>query len=102
MKNSFYIKIDAKNPPERNKEFITNIGECLYKEKGIWMILEFTPQYGYRWEQTDKVDWYLQEISLTDLMIEYFTTPKKAEAGVFNVRESIDNFLTSKGIVIKE
>lgn len=114
MKNTFYIKIDAIKPPEDDDDYITDHGQLQYSpDDEVWQA-----KIDDYWE-TFNPKWYLQEISLSDIMIEFAAwkdrtyykcdlnsytpvyVPNIIKGKKFTYEELAEIFITQKGIVIK-
>lgn len=109
-----YIKIDATKPPEDDDDYITDHGQLQYSpDDEVW-----SGKIDDYWE-TFTPSWYLLEVSLSELMIEYaefisennwfkssddlfYEKSDGKLGGGISAAELVNIFLTQKGYIIKD
>lgn len=106
-----YIKIDAtKELPEANKPIIVfseaytfNALEpflAFINDNGRWFDNDDHPDYHGHIDE--KIDWWLKEIDLSELMIEFARECNHYYLKGHSTESALTDFLTQKGIVIKD
>lgn len=99
MKSCFYIRVDAtKELPDKEASYYTNMGKLEYEGNSTcgddMSMLNHHPE------------WYLQEIDLSELMIEFVRLidnySNDSPEWHKYARAHLSDFLTQKGIAIKD